>query len=232
MKMNIYHESDCSENCCCPCPIPGPPGPQGPRGFTGATGATGPAGPVGPMGPQGPQGETGATGATGATGPQGPQGLPGTSASGLTAYGGRYNAGSQILFFSAVNAETLVRMNSVMPLKDVTGAGDSSLVVQRAGDYEINYNLLLSTSAAVTVAAGVRKNGVILPVTRGSQTISMDNTTELSQDARLSASVIVPLEAGDELDLVLLVVRDLPNNLSAVLNGYANCTLTVKKLDP
>lgn len=117
-----------------------------------------------------------------------------------------------------------------MPLKNVT-AVNNSLTVQTAGDYEINYNILLNTSQASTAAAAVRRNGEILTQTRGSQTLAEDDTANLSFDGRLSASVIVPLSSGDVLDLVLLIVRTLPDNLNAIINNNANATLSIKKLD-
>ena len=61
--------------------------------------------------------------------------------------------------------------------------------------------------------------------------MAADDTTGLSFDGRLSASTIVTLAAGDVLDLVVSVVRTLPPNPDAVINGYANATLSVKKLD-
>lgn len=114
-----------------------------------------------------------------------------------------------------------------MPLKNVT-AVNNSLTVQTAGDYEINYNILLNTSQASTAAAAVRRNGEILTQTRGSQTLAEDDTANLSFDGRLSASIIVPLSSGDVLDLVLLIVRTLPDNLNAIINNNANATLSIK----
>ena len=118
-----------------------------------------------------------------------------------------------------------------MPLKNVA-AGANTLTVQLSGNYEINYNVLLNTSKASTAAVGVRRNNVMIPETRGSQTMAADDTTGLSFDGRLSASVIVPLTAGDTLDLAISMVRTLPTGLDAVINGGANATLSIKLLDP
>ena len=163
--------------------------------------------------------------------PQGIPGEPGASSSGLSAYGGLYNAGTQILNFSAADTEIPIALNTPMPLKNVTVSQSNTLFIEISGNYEINYNILLNTSRDVTAAVGVRRNGVILPVTRGSQTMSVDSATFLSYDGRLSASVIVPLSAGDRLDLVISIVRTLPSNFSAIINGYANAVLTIKNLD-
>lgn len=75
---------------CCPTPYPSTSCPPCSGGTTSAQDPTGPQGPQGPEGP--PQGSQGAIGL------QGPQGDPGTNASGLTAYGGLYNAGTQLVF--------------------------------------------------------------------------------------------------------------------------------------
>ena len=216
--------------------ITGPTGLTGPTGPTGAagnsvTGPTGPTGSTGPMGPTGPTGTTGATGIgiTGPTGPTGPQGEPGSN--GISAYGGLYNSGSQLFFFSAPDNDIQVQLNTAMPMRRVTANGNNTITIQTAGDYEINYNVLLNTSKTSTISIGVRRNGVIIPVTRGSQTMSVDSKTGLSYDGRLSASVIVPLTAGDVLDLAISVVRTLPSNFDAVIYGYANASFSVKKLN-
>lgn len=163
-------------------------------------------------------------------GPRGPKGDPGTSTTGLSAYGGLYNSSVQLLFFTAPDTPIQVRLNTPLPLKNVT-AGANALTVSTSGVYEVNYNLLLNTSRAVDVAAAVRRNGVVIPETRGSQTLAIDDTTTISYDGRLSASTIVALNAGDVIDLSLEVLRTIPANLDAILNSYANATLTLKKID-
>ncbi len=234
----------------------GPIGPTGPTGATGAQGIQGPAGPagatgaVGPQGPQGPQGPIGPTGPTGPqgiqgiqgaagvqgpqglTGPTGPTGSTGTTTSGITSYGGLYNAGTQLVSFPSADTEVQVRLNAAMPLRGTTSSGNNTLTIGVAGDYEISYNVLLNTSQPCTAAVGVRQNGTMLAVTRGSRTMAVDSTTTLSYDGRLSGTAIVPLAAGDVLDLAITIVRTLPANLDAVINGYANCTMSVIKLDP
>ena len=81
------------------------------------------------------------------------------------------------------------------------------------------------------IGIGVRRNGTIIPQTRGSQTLSFDSVAVLSFDGRLSGSTIVTLSAGDTLDLVIAVLNTLPPNLDAAINGNVNACLTVKKLD-
>lgn len=41
---------------------------------------------------------------------------------------------------------------------------------------------------------------------------------------------IVALNAGDVLDLAVQVLRGLPKNMDAAINGYANATLMIRKL--
>ena len=215
-------------------------GPTGPQGATGGTGPTGPQGATGGTGPTGPQGATGGTGptgpqgATGGTGPTGPQGATGpagSTSSGLAAYGGLYNTTTQLLFFTQADMYIPVSLNTAMPAKGVSYPAANTLVVETEGDYEINYNILLNTSKPVTVSIGVRQNGTMVQQTRGSQTLATDDTTGISYDGRLVCSTIVHLNAGDTLDLVISILRTLPDNLDAIINGNANATLTVKKLD-
>ena len=245
--------------CCCACP--GSVGPTGPTGATGMadtievrntiTGEPGSAasvtditgGPhhildfVIPKGDNGIPGPTGATGPagesiTGPAGPAGPTGPPGEpGGEGLFAYGGLYNAGSQLVFFTTADTQVQIRLNTSMPMHAVTANGNNTMTIQSAGDYEINYNILLNTSKACNVAAGVRRNGTIIQETRGSQTMAVDSTDSISFDGRLSASVIVSLVTGDVLDLTISVVRTLPAGLDAIINGYANAALTVKRLN-
>ncbi len=208
--------------------VPGSAGPAGPQGATGGTGPTGPQGATGGTGPTGPQG---ATGGTGPTGPQGATGPAGSTSSGLAAYGGLYNTNTQLLFFTQADMYIPVSLNTAMPAKGVSYPAANTLVVETEGDYEINYNILLNTSKPVTVSIGVRQNGTMVQQTRGSQTLATDDTTGISYDGRLVCSTIVHLNAGDTLDLVISVLRTLPDNLDAIINGNANATLTVKKLD-
>ena len=198
----LYHTLGCPACGCCPC--------------------TCPAGPTGPQGATGPQG---------IPGPQGIQGPPGTTTSGLSAYGGRYQAGTQLVFFTAADIPVQINLNTPMPSRNISQT-TNGLVIEQAGDYELTYNLLLSTSKAATVAAAARSNGTVLTQTRGSQTLSFDSATNISYDARLSATTILTLDQGSVIDLVLSVVRTLPANLDAAVNGFANATLTLKKLDP
>lgn len=171
-------------------------------------------------GPQGPPGMIGPTG------PAGP-----AAESGLAAYGGLYNASVQLLFFTQAGVFIPVNLNTQMPSENISYPAANTLQIEQAGNYEIAYNVLLNASQSVTVAIGVRRNGVIIPATRGSQTLSFDNTAVLSFDGRLAASTIVTLAAGDMIDLAMAVVNTLPANLDAIINNNANAVLSVKKLN-
>ena len=163
--------------------------------------------------------------------PADPQGIQNPQCpNGLSAYGGLYQAGTQLVIFTQPDAYVQVRLNSQLPLRNVLANGSNGLVIQEDGDYEIFYNLLISTSDAVNVGFGVRRDGIILPTTRGSQRLAVESTTTTSYDGRLLASSIAALPAGSVLDLVVSVLGTLPPNLDAAISGYANATLTVKKL--
>lgn len=149
----------------------------------------------------------------------------GADVSGLAAYGGLYNAGTQLVLFTAADTPVQIRLNTSMPLKNVTAASNA-LPMLVPGAYEIAYNILLNTSKVSTAAVGVRRDGTMIAQAWGSQARAVGDTTALSYDGRLSASVIVPLSGGDVLDLAISLVRVLPDGLDAAINGYANATRT------
>ena len=124
-----------------------------------------------------------------------------------------------------------VRLNTALPLRMVTANSNNTLTIQEAGDYVVSYNLLMNASKPVTISAAVRNAGVVIPTTRGSHTLALDSTLNISYDARLSCTTIVSLAANSVLDVVTSVVNTLPENLDAVINGYANATLAVWKLN-
>ena len=211
--------------CCCP-------GPQGPIESTGPAGATGATGPQGPAGPTGATGADGLPGTTGATGLTGAAGATETAAAGLAAYGGLYNAGTQLVFFTQPNTYVKVQLNRALVLHNVTADPTSStLTVLQEGDYEINYNVLMNASRAIDVAVAVRNGGSVIAQTRGSQTLAVDSTTTLSYDGRLSGSTIVHLLPQSVLDLSVQILNTVPSGLDVAINGYVNATLTVKKLN-
>lgn len=169
-------------------------------------------------------------GPQGVQGAQGIQGVPGADGENvLSAYGGLYNTAIQPLTFTAVNTYVPLTLNMIMPIKNVTVTGNT-LVINEAGDYEINYNVLVSASAAVDMAVTVRSNGAVIPSTRGSQTLAYSTETGLTHDGLFSGSAIVTLAAGDVIDIAISVINTLPTGLDAVVNNYANSTLSIKRL--
>lgn len=243
--MNLYNKAlekikrdeKCKPDCCgiiIQNGIEGPTGPMGPEGLIGPTGPQGVQGiqglpgEIGLMGPTGPTGLIGPTGSTGATGITGPTGP--TGASSITAYGGRNNSSTQLVFFTAVGTYVPVNLNTPLPSSGVDTATANTLLVEVPGIYEINYNVLISASRAVDIGIAVRNNGVVIPATRGAQTLALDSTTTISYDGRLSGSTFVTLAAGDRLDLAVQVLNTLPAGLDAAINGNANATLTIKRI--
>lgn len=176
---------------------------------------------------RGSQGVQGAQGIQGVPGAQGEPGADGESV--LSAYGGLYNTAVQPLTFTAINTYVPLSLNMIMPIKNVTVSGNT-LVINEAGDYEINYNVLVSASASVDMAVTVRSNGTVIPSTRGSQTLTYSAETGLTHDGLFSGSVIVTLSAGDVIDVAISVINTLPTGLTAQVNNYANSTLSVKRL--
>lgn len=144
-------------------------------------------------------------------------------------YGGLYQAGAQHISIPEPDTFVQLSLKSELPSLDIEANGENGLVIQNSGDYEANYHVLISASDAVTVAVGVRKNGSLIPSTKSSQPLTASNAP-FPFDARLAASTIVALQAGDVLDLAVTVIGTLPPNLDISVNGYANATLTLKKL--
>lgn len=169
-------------------------------------------------------------GPQGVQGAQGIQGVPGADGENvLSAYGGLFNTAVQPLTFTAVDAYIPLALNMIMPIKNVTVSGNT-LVLNEAGDYEINYNVLVSASASVDMAVAVRNNGAVIPSTRGTQTLSYSAEAGLTRDGRFSGSAIVTLPAGAVLDIAVSVINTLPTGLTAQVNNYANATLSIKML--
>lgn len=144
-------------------------------------------------------------------------------------YGGLYQAGAQHISITQPDTFVQLSLKSELPSLDIEANGENGLVIQNSGDYEANYHVLISASDAVTVAVGVRKNGFPIPSTKSLQSLTAINAL-FSFGGHLAASTIVALQAGDVLDLAVTVVGMLPPNLDISVNGYANATLTLKKL--
>ncbi|MFA6916489.1 MAG: hypothetical protein WC222_08840 [Parachlamydiales bacterium] len=182
-KLELYKISGSCNNGCSQ-PPQGPPGPTGP---TGPAGAAGPAGPTGATGPAGPAGPTGATGATGAPGPAGLGVVPYASITDVTTQ------------TPGTTNPTIVTLSTNEVLNGITHAPNTSAIIfPTAGVYVIT----ISSQVGETIAGStnidfwIRLNGADVP-----RTNSRTNVT-LATDVRISTiSILIPLNAGDQIDL-------------------------------
>ena len=109
-----------------------------------------------------------------------------------------------------------------MPISNVT-LGTNTISIQQAGDYEVNYMLLVGTVLiAVGLSAGVRINDAtnFIPSTYQTRLLS------IATDSFYEGSTIVSLATGDVLDLAVQSTLAVNATLGAGLSAY----LTVKKL--
>ncbi|MDR0462559.1 MAG: hypothetical protein LBG88_04530 [Christensenellaceae bacterium] len=181
-------------------------------------------GPQGKRGEQGPQGVPGAQGPQGIPGEQGEPGMPMTRA-----YGGLFYLGTQLVFFTAPETYMKLRLNNALPSENVTlDTVNSTIIIQEAGDYEINYGFAMSATKRIDTGAAVRRNGTVITQTRINHTLYIGADPAVTVDGRLSSSTIVSLLAGDVLDLAAIVNNTLPTNLTCAANF---ATLTVKLLN-
>jgi len=157
---------------------------------------------------------TGPIGPTGPTGPTGP-------ANGLNAYGGLYNDEAQVLTL-LIGVPQQIEFNNMMPSFNTTNSlTNNSITVDLEGDYEINYKLVGSVSLALALSTFVRVNGAAIPASVTSSLLSIGVEDEIT------GSVIVSLNAGDEIDLAVSALLA----ATLTLGSDVNATLTVKKLD-
>lgn len=108
-----------------------------------------------------------------------------------------------------------------MPALGVTYPTDNEITIAEAGDYEINYSALVSTTGGQTLTLAVRVNDTALP--SATQTIALTGGVETP----LSGSVVVTLAAGDVVDLALTS----PSTADVTFGEGQTAALTVKKLD-
>jgi len=79
----------------------------------------------------------------------------------------------------------------------------------------------VSVAVGTTVTLAVRQNGVAIPWATISRLLSV------GVSSLFSGSVIIALEAGDEIDMALSALLA----LGVTLGSGVNATLTIKKLD-
>ena len=165
-------------------------------------------------GPQGIQGLPGVAGATGPTGPTGPAGISGT---GLSAYGGKYNATTQPISLIA-NVPTTIALPTTMPNENVNYGTINSVTIIEAGDYEVNYSANVTSTNSATISLNVRENGV--PI----DSAMITNIFSDGENRIYSGSIIRGFATGEILDIVIT-----PNE--AATGSVNNAALSVKKLD-
>lgn len=166
--------------------------------------------PQGVTGPTGPQGLQGITGPTGATGP----------ANGLKAYGGRYSNTATTLNLT-IGSQTQIPLANTMPNLNTTYTTANTITVNEAGTYEINYYSNMTIAAATTVTMSIRNNGVNIPATVISRTLSAN------VGSIYSGSVIVTLTSGANIDMAMSALLA----VGVTLGTGVNATLSVKKLN-
>lgn len=210
-----------------------PQGVTGPTGATGIQGATGPQGETGPTGPAATftvnptiTGEPGTNADVAIDGTDGdytltftiPQGPTGATGNGLAAYGGLYATANQPLAFTGTTAQEIALANT-MPTENVNATGNN-VVVEQAGNYEITYDVTLSTTTQIdSLTFAVRQNDTDIPGTTETGQLAINTPTNYS------GNVIVALTEGASVDLALTDAAGTGNVT------IANASLTVKKLD-
>ncbi len=108
-----------------------------------------------------------------------------------------------------------------MPALNVTYPTANEITIGQAGDYEIVYSALVSTTGGQELTVAVRVNDVADP--SATQTVALTGGVETP----LTGSVILTLAAGDVVDLALTS----PNAADVTFGTGQTAALTVKKLD-
>lgn len=151
--------------------------------------------------------------------PQGPTGPTGPSGTGLDAYGGRYSTTAQD-FTTTTGTPIQVELPTTMTSSFVdTATNPNALTITNAGNYELTYNVLAEVDNAGNLTLAIRNNGTDVP---GSiQTL----TLTANESESFGGSIIIPLVAGDIIDLALTSSVD---NTDGTIN---QASLTAKKLN-
>ena len=183
----------------------GPQGAQGDIGPQGAQGDIGPQGAQGDIGPQGSQGESGATGPTGPTGPQGiegstgytgPQGAIGQATNVAASY---YSMEEQFINISTDTPTVFQFERTSVETGIHKNAGNTQMVVETTGIYEVWYSLQLHSwvSQDVFTYIWLRINGIDVPDSNG-RVETKSNTS----DSLPIVPYILNLNAGDTVSFV------------------------------
>lgn len=218
--------SDCRKG---PQGILGPLGPTGSTGFTGPTGPTGPTGligdpgAIGATGPAGTTGPTGPTGPTGAIGPAGAQGATGISGAASTFfdYAGLYTVTTQAIPIGGALVTFENQSSPFSPNGSFTQSNSSTLLINSAGTYVIDYMATISGTAA---SLQLLQNGSIII---GGAALGQNNNLP-SPQPWIGGEVIVNLNAGDTLSM------DIETSVAGVslltLTGSTSASIAIYRL--
>lgn len=151
--------------------------------------------------------------------PQGPTGPTGP-ANGLQAYGGKYNNTGESISIG-LGTEAQIPLAIAMPNLNTTYTPANSITVAQAGTYEINYFSNVSVALGTTLTMAVRSNGVNIPATAISRTLSVGTSSIYS------GSAIVTLPANAVIDMALSATVA----VGVTLGSGTNASLTVKRIN-
>ena len=198
-------ERHCKKKC--------PEGPRGPQGPQGAQSFPGPKGATGSTGPQGATGQTGSPGPTGSQGQQGPTGTCQCPSN----YASLYHAGS-----ATVAPGGTINLSSFF-VSTSSGMADSSggLEVLQDGIYQISYGYCSSGASPLKVGLTITPNA-------GTPVEQLGTALESSSNIAVSATVIMQLNANDQLFLTNFDSSSL--SLANIALGGMNAFLTVNRL--
>lgn len=150
--------------------------------------------------------------------PQGPTGPTG-SASGLSAYGGRYNNTASTISLG-ITTPSQIPLSSTMPNVNITYPATNSITINQGGVYEINYYVNLSVNVATTLTLAVRNNGTNIPTSIITRVLSV------GANSIYSGSFLVSLNANSVIDMAMSAL--VATNVT--LGSGVNASLTVKKI--
>jgi len=151
--------------------------------------------------------------------PQGPTGPTGP-ASGLSAYGGKYNTTSQTLNLG-IGTQTQLPLSVNMPNLNTSYTQTNSITINQTGTYEINYYMSISAALATTVTFSVRQNGTNIPSTTISKALTVGTNTTYN------GSTIVNITSGNTIDMAISALLA----VGITLGNGVNASLSIKKLN-
>ena len=151
--------------------------------------------------------------------PQGPTGPTGP-ASGLSAYGGKYNTTSQTLNLG-IGTQTQLPLSVNRPNLNTSYTQTNSITINQTGTYEINYYMSISATLATTVTFSVRQNGTNIPSTTISKALTVGTNTTYN------GSTIVNITSGNTIDMAISALLA----VGITLGNGVNASLSIKKLN-